>query len=353
MTIFDGETYDTILERMLARLPSDIDKREGSVVYDLLAPAALEFAQVYLEMDNVLDLGFAESTYGEYLDRKVAEQGLTRKPAIQSAGKLTFTGSEGLEIPTGTRVGTTDDIYFVTTETGVVSNGAVTVAAESEIGGADGNVGVGLITNIDAAELDGLSSVTNTEVFSGGVDEETDEQLFARYQDLVTRPITSGNKYQYEAWAKEIQGVANATCYPLWNGPGTVKVVVVDSENRSPAQAVIDAVAAYIEEQRPIGSIVTVAGVTEVPIDVSAAITTDGSTDVAAITSSIIENVSTYLKTFTTGGEIVRYSQIANAVLDSSNIIDYSDLRVNGAVTNISIASDEVPVMGAVSITIN
>jgi len=353
MTIFDSETFDAILERMLARLPSDIDKREGSVVYDLLAPAALEFAQAYVEMDNILDLGFAESAYGEYLDRKVAEQGLTRKAAISATGLLTFTGVEGLEIPTGTRVSTLDDLYFVTTETGVITNGTVNVAAEAEIGGADGNVGVGLITNTDAVELDGINGVTNNDVFSGGVDEETDEQLFARYQERVTRPITSGNKYQYEAWAKEIQGVANATCYPLWNGPGTVKVVVVDSENRSPSQAVIDAVAAYIEEQRPVGATVTVAGVTEVPIDVSAVITTDGGDDVATVTASIIENVSTYLKTFTTGGQIVRYSQIANAVLDSGDIIDYSDLRVNGTVTNISIASDQVPVMGAVSITIN
>ena len=34
-------TYEEILKRMLDRVPSGLDKREGSVIYDALAPAAV------------------------------------------------------------------------------------------------------------------------------------------------------------------------------------------------------------------------------------------------------------------------------------------------------------------------
>ena len=95
--MFEDQTYKTILNRMLSRLPDDIDKRQGSVVWDLLAPKAAELAQAYIQMDTVLNLGFPDSTTGDLLERKVAEQGLERKPAVKAAGDRTVprTGSYG------------------------------------------------------------------------------------------------------------------------------------------------------------------------------------------------------------------------------------------------------------------
>ena len=175
---FENETFERILERMLARLPDDIDKRQGSVVYDLLAPAAAELAQAYIEMDNVLNLGFADTTYGEYLDRRAAEQGLTRKPAVKATGRLTFSGPDGTVIPVGTRVSTEGEtpIYFVTTTEGTITGGTVTVDAEAEVGGESGNVDAGKITVV-LGDLSGVVTVTNAEPFRGGITEEIDDEL--------------------------------------------------------------------------------------------------------------------------------------------------------------------------------
>lgn len=351
MTIFDGETYEAILDRMLARLPSDVDKREGSVAYDMLAPAALELAQAYMEADNVLDFSFADSTYGEYLERRAEERGLSRREAVKATGKVTFRGIDGLEIPTGTRISTidTEPIYFVTTETGEVINGEVTVAAEAEIGGADGNISVGEIAEYEVTEIYGVMSVTNNTAFSGGADEESDEDLYARYKENVAKPITSGNKYQYESWAKEINGIYAATCYPLWDGPGTVRVVVINTEKRAPSSTLLAEVTAHIEEMRPVTAKVTVEGVKEIPVDVTATITTTGGEASAAIT----DNITKYLASIAFSESIVRYSQIGNAILDAENVIDYTDLKVNRSVANISLESDEVPVIGSVQIITN
>ena len=43
--MYERETYEEILKRLLAKVPSNVDKREGSVIWDALAPAAAEIAQ--------------------------------------------------------------------------------------------------------------------------------------------------------------------------------------------------------------------------------------------------------------------------------------------------------------------
>lgn len=38
--MYEEMTYENILQQMLDRVTSDVDKREGSVIFDALAPAA-------------------------------------------------------------------------------------------------------------------------------------------------------------------------------------------------------------------------------------------------------------------------------------------------------------------------
>lgn len=61
------------------------------------------------------------------------------------------------------------------------------------------------------------------------IDQETDDELRARYYIKIQTPATSGNAYHYRLWSKEVSGVGDAKVYPLWNGNGTVKVLIIDS----------------------------------------------------------------------------------------------------------------------------
>ena len=48
----DGNSFEQILDRTLSNeLLSDVDKREGSIVYDTLAPVCMELADAYAKMD--------------------------------------------------------------------------------------------------------------------------------------------------------------------------------------------------------------------------------------------------------------------------------------------------------------
>ncbi len=47
MAYRDGITFDSVMADLLAAVPDTVDKREGSVIYDALAPAAAEIVKCY------------------------------------------------------------------------------------------------------------------------------------------------------------------------------------------------------------------------------------------------------------------------------------------------------------------
>jgi uncharacterized phage protein gp47/JayE len=347
---YETQTKQAILDRLMAQIPDDIDKRQGSITHDMLSPAAIELALAYIELDNVLNFGFADTTYGEYLDRKVAEAGLTRKPATKAIGQVTIFGDDGVEVPKGYRVLTEGEspLYFETKESATITGGHATVSAEAVEGGEKGNVPPARIT-LTTQNIVGITSVTNEQAFTGGVDEESDDELRARYLQKVRKPITSGNIYHYEQWALSIEGVSAARVFPTWDGNGTVKVVLINDDGRAPDQTVVANTLAHIENVRPIGATVTVVPVTEIAIDVSATLSLDGDLTPADVSEQIAQAIGDYLST-TTETEI-RLTHVGNAILSVNNVLDYSDLTLNGQASNITIDAESVAVLGEVTLT--
>ena len=70
--------YNVILQRMLARLPSRYDKREGSVLYTLLAPVAWAIAQCHYILSWAVSLVFPDTATGDFLDLSCSAFGLDR-----------------------------------------------------------------------------------------------------------------------------------------------------------------------------------------------------------------------------------------------------------------------------------
>ena len=69
--MYETQTFETIMHRMLDRAPADIDKREGSIIYDALAPAAIEIAQLYVLLDQLINNAYGDTAIREFsLDRK-------------------------------------------------------------------------------------------------------------------------------------------------------------------------------------------------------------------------------------------------------------------------------------------
>lgn len=168
-----------------------------------------------------------------------------------------------------------------------------------------------------------------------------------RYYTKVRTPATSGNKWHYLNWAKEVIGVGDARVFPLWNGNGTVKIVIINSNKRAADSILINNVANYIEDNRPIGANVTVVSATEKPININVTLVIDSKNYVLEnIKTDIERNIVEYLKKIAFVSDYVSYAQIGNIIFNTEGVIDYSSLLLNNGTANITINNEEVAVLG-------
>lgn len=347
---FSDQTEQAILTRMLNDISNEVDKRQGSIAYDMTDPAAQEFAQAYIALDNTLGFAFInEDMPSDLLTLAAYDFGVDRKPAIHANGNISITGTIGQFIPKNTQVRTDNGVYFYIMEDVTLTQTTQSAPVVAVEGGTSGNVGIGEIDTV-VGDLAGVITVTNTAAFDNGVDEESDEALLQRVYDKVRKPATSGNVYHYEQWAKEVSGVGDARVYAVWNGPGTVKVVLLGDNKQAPSQSIIDAVTTHIEAERPIGADVTVVGATELAINISADLTLASGATISEVTSEIEAAVTEYLESLAFKDNLVRYTRIASILLDVPRIVDYANLTVNGGTANIETSTDQVAVLGAVNV---
>ncbi|MBJ9991457.1 baseplate J/gp47 family protein [Paenibacillus sp. S28] len=360
------QTEENIMSRMLARVPSDIDKSEGSFIWDAQAPVAFMLSEAALWSQEVLRRGFASTAFGEYLTLRTAERGVNRRAAVPATGIVKFVGQPGKKLAKGTLIGTpADEItgessieYQTTADVTLDSNGEGLAPITALVAGSQGNVPAGVI-EVMLVPTSGIISVTNPAAVTGGADEESDESLLERYYAEIRNQGTSGNKAQYIQWANEVPGVGGVQVAPLWQGPGTVGIYLVDMDKRAASPAIVEAVQQYIdptmdgqgEGKAPAGPVVTVMPAKEVPIDISVQLTLADGATLDMVKEQMIGGITAYLKQLAFADPLVRFTRIAAILLDIPPIIDYSNLTVNGAAdTNIQISPGEVAVLGVVDV---
>ena len=208
MSEFGTYTEAYLLAQMIAQVSSGVDTSEGSVTRSTLAPMAVELAEGYVNLDEVITLLYPQTTNGTYLDNWAALRGLTRKTGDYAAGSVTFTGTSGTSIPSGTKVQTSGGLVYDTTGTVTIASGETTINAniQAEAVGTAYNVVIGAINSLPVA-VSGISAVTNAAAITGGTDKETDAALLVRFLADAQNPSTSGNKSDYYNCAFSVSGV--------------------------------------------------------------------------------------------------------------------------------------------------
>lgn len=88
--MYEDMTFEVLMERMMGRIPDTVDKREGSIIYNALAPAAVELSNMYIGLEWVMDQSFADTQGREYLIRRCAERGITPDAATCAVLKGVF-----------------------------------------------------------------------------------------------------------------------------------------------------------------------------------------------------------------------------------------------------------------------
>ncbi len=336
--MFEAMTYENILNDMLSRVTSDVDKREGSVIYDALAPTAYHLAQTYFYLDAFVDLVSGDTAMGEYLDKVVADYGLSRKAATYAVRKIETNGAVNI----GTRWGINDTTYVITA---LLSENAYSATCEQL--GEIGNAYSGALDNID--NVYGVIA-TLAAAIKSGEDEETDEALRERLFVKVRLPATSGNAYQYRQWALEVLGCGGAKVFPLWNGPGTVKIVIVDDDKQPVTAEKIGEVTEYIETMRPIGAETTVTSGIPKQIAIVATVALAPGYTIQAALNNFTKAVNDYYKSIAFTASYVSHSRVGTILLATEGVIDYTGLLLNGATSNIALSAEEIPASGTINL---
>lgn len=339
---------ETIHKRMLGSISNEYDKSEGSFFYDATRPAAIEFENKDKEIQKVADKLDIENLEGEELERFIYQRtGIPRKPATKATTIVIITGQEGAKISKGDLVGA-DTVNFISMEDKTIDlTGQMEVLVECEEPGTIGNVPAGAIKYFPVS-IPGLVDVYNPEAVTNGYDVESDTELRQRYYEKLQRPAKAGNKYHYEQWAKEVVGVGGVRVVPRWNGPLTVKVIIIDSNGQPASEDLVDRVFNHIEGERPFGANVTVISATPVTINISVTLVLVEGYEELQVKENISKNISEYLKSIAFKTDYVSYAQIGSIILDTDGVLDYSDLLINSGMANIPIGNEEVAIMGVI-----
>lgn len=169
----------------------------------------------------------------EFLEAWAALKNVFRIAATQAGaavpGQVTFSGTPGVTLSSGTPLVRGDGVGFTTTSTAIVASTTVTVNAvanadPSGLTGAFGNCAVGTVMKLGSS-VPGLNSTGAVSVaFTGGADVETDTSLRSRMLQVYQNVPQGGAQTDYVNWSLQVNGVTRAWCNPSGFGAGTVVV---------------------------------------------------------------------------------------------------------------------------------
>lgn len=249
------------LAEIVARVESDMSTRLGtsspvlpkSVARIVARVIAGAVHMVYGFVDYMVDQIFTSTANRENLVRKGAETGLPLNAATYATGNVTFTGTNGTAVPTGSRVSRADGAVYEVTTGGTVSGTTVTLPAQATVAGVDGQCAAGTALSLTSPIAGITTAVVASGGMTGGADEEDTEDYRARLLEAQQAESLGGSDDDYVTWAKSVAGVTRAWVSRHEEGLGTVTVRFVRDGDVSifPDPAEVLAVQAVLDAERP------------------------------------------------------------------------------------------------------
>lgn len=353
--MYKNITEEQLLNRMLARVDDKFDKRVGSVLFDSIAPTALEHKNMYISLDEVLDEAFISTMSLERLKLKGEEMGIPYKSASQALVKL----QTNVDIAIGKQF-TCNDLTF--TITSKLSD--FIYYATCDTVGSDANLCMGDV--IMTENHDGLTEAKIIEISIEGEDDEETETYRNRLLARSDVETFGGNKSDYKAKVGSINGVGGVKVYSgtKWNGGGTVKIVFTTSSFNPPSQTLVDKVQTTIDPEvnagegigiAPIGHVVTCVGANGVTINITADFTyLDAGYNLEFCLPDMQTEIDKYFLELNTDWEdheyiTVRIADIISSLMDVEGVIDVKNVKLNGSNDNLIMDKDALVVRGTIN----
>lgn len=405
--MFESKTYEALLASAMARVTAAVDKREGSMVMNGVAPSMAELAQLYIAADFVFQATYLLTAPREYLIKRASDRNMAPYPASAAVFRAVF----NIEVPVGTRFSCEDLNFIVTgrltddTDTDTRLSHEVTC----ETVGAVANSYAG--TLIPVEYVSGLTLAEIVELVVPGDEEEETETFRQRVLDSFQSQAFGGNQADYIEKVRAIAGVGAVKVHAVWNGDispselipgdevtawyeaavgsleapvaawltaiytaaqsrkltvgGAVRLVIMASNNAVPSDTFLDEIQTAVDPVQnageglglaPIGHVVNVVGVEPETVDITLNLTYAAGWDWAAVQSYVVAVIDEYFaelaESWATADFLtVRISQIESRILSacSAMVTDIGGTQINGVEANLVLGADSIPVRGAVN----
>ena len=366
--------FDYFLEQVLDNVPENIDKREGSIIYDAVAPAAMTLAEQSLQLANIVKQTYVKTADDEYLDYRAVEYGTARYPATYTEALCRAVGNDDGVVETiqlGDRFASVADeptFYKVT-----YINEDHTVVLKAETAGTAPNSYLGQV--LPVTPNDEIVFAEIVEVTTPARDAETDDHLRARLLAENRWLAYGGNVADYLDMLQNIEEVGAGQVYPVWAGAGTVKLVILNNDLMPASSTLVKKVKEEIDPEEsttqgyglaPIDHRVTVTAPETFTVDIAMNVTVVDSANVDTIKANIKTSLEEFFKSLRRDWDTVNptvgrgysmtiyRSKILSRVMMLEGIANVTMPRLNGRDEDLQLVfnntTSQLPVLGEVTV---
>lgn len=369
----EAQNYDYWLNLMLDNVPDDLDKREGSIIYDAIAPAAMVSAQQSLSLANIIRETYIKTAQGEFLDYRAVEHGTSRYAATNTEVKARFNNDDGnpVNVEVGDRFASIAEspIFY----TVIKANDDGTAEMQAEEAGTSANSYLGQV--LPVTPNDNLAWAEIIEITIPARDAENDEHLRARLLNSNSWVAYGGNVADYLDMTSKIHDVGATQVYPTWDGPGTVKLVILNNDLMPASSTLVKKVKEEIDPEEsttqgyglaPIDHRVTVTAPETFKVDIAMNVTIVDSVNIDSIRVNIKDSLEEFFKslrrdwstvnpTVGRGYSLIVYrSKILSRVMMLEGVANATMPRLNGKDEDLQLVfnntTSQLPVLGEVTV---
>lgn len=357
----EDNSAEDIHERMMANLPEDIDDTPGGFPYDMTMPSAIEKSElIEFHLVRALMIAFPQYAWDGWLDMHGQQVHITRHKGKHATGILQIEGEPDTEIEKGTvfLVPATEDssaIEFKTDEDCIIGeSGVVQIGITAIESGADSNVKARSISIMEEP-VDEVTGITNPEAITDGTATESDDDYYDRIATEYENSRTFlGNDADYIRWAQEA-GAGDCIVDAAADGPGTVKLVLVDQNGQPASKKLLEDVYNYIvspndrkERLLPAAcaKLLCVSAKTVLVNYECHGLQYDETTSIEEIKKQF-EKALKILYVSAKSDGVLRYNSVRPLISSIDGVKDFGEFLVDGAMTNIQLKSEEYPETGS------
>lgn len=340
-------TADEVTDRAAAafeRLLPGIDARSEYALAGVIARVqGLSTYDLWLHQRALAD-ELLPDTAVDWLERHASLWGITRNAAEAAAGTVQVAGVNGTPVPGGISLRSATGALYTTQASATIAAGVASLSVLADEAGAAGNLAASATLDL-VSPIAGLSAQTATVEaagLTGGQDEEDDQSLRSRLLARIRKPPAGGAARDYEAWAKEVAGVAYVSVVGGWQGAGTVGIIIAMTGPVAATAGDVANVLAVIDPARPVTAQPTVVAATLLPVALSIRVSPDSALTRAAIAA----NLAAFFVAEAAIGGAIPLSRISEAISAAGG--EYSH-EITSPTVAVTPAAYQLPVLGAIT----